>query len=268
MFLKSTSNFFQDFKANKALIWELGKKEFISNYTGSAFGLAWAFFEPFIYMAIMWFFFSFSLKFKPNSDVPYLPWLMSAMITWTFFSNCLAGSQNIFRSYSYMLKKWNFNMSILPFAMLISNFIIHLVFFILFIVLLFLNKIPFQWLWFQVLYYWLAFSVFMIGFSWVAASISLFFKDLKNIISIILQFGFWVSPIFWEIETHSEKYRFLFKLNPVYHLISGYRDTFIYNRPFWSDLFSFCYFWLMSIGLLILGFFTYKRLRPYFGDVI
>ncbi|MCB0415211.1 MAG: ABC transporter permease, partial [Bdellovibrionales bacterium] len=95
-----------------------------------------------------------------------------------------------------------------------------------------------------------------------------FIKDVGNFIGILIQFGFWVSPIFWDINSYPEKYKFLLKLNPIYHIIEGYRLTFLYHKGFWTDGWSFGYFWVFTFLILVVGYFSYKKLRPHFGDVL
>jgi lipopolysaccharide transport system permease protein/teichoic acid transport system permease protein len=107
-----------------------------------------------------------------------------------------------------------------------------------------------------------------LGFAWIAASLSLFIKDVGNVIGVIIQIGFWVSPIFWSLDTFPKNYRFILEMNPFTYLIEGYRKSFLDGQPFWNDPKGFIYFWSFTLVVLLVGVITYKKLRPHFGDVI
>jgi len=190
------------------------------------------------------------------------------MILWTFFGSALQISVGTFRSYSYLLRRPDFNMSILPVVSILSTMFVHSVLAVLLIVLLLISNVTVSLFWMQALYYLFATSVLLLGLSWITASISLFVKDISNVVGVILQIGFWISPIFWDLNTYPEQYRFLLKLNPLTYLLEGYRKSFLYREPFWLDVSGALLFWSFTVVMLGIGMVTYKKLRPHFGDMI
>lgn len=262
-----SANFFREIWLKRELIIDLAINDFRSSYLGSAAGVMWLFLEPLFYMLIMWFFFTKAVKFKPSGDTPYVAWLMTSMVAWNFFSSVFAASSQIFRSHSYLLKRWGFNMSILPLVKVLSCLAVHGIFLLILFIIYALSGIGFSLYWFQSLYYLFCLCVLLIGISWITASVSLFLRDVSNAAGIILQIGFWISPIFWDLNSYPEQYRFIMVLNPLYYPLEGYRKSFLYHIPFWQDVSGAAYFWLVSLVILFVGFLTYKRLRPFFGDV-
>ena len=261
-------SFLRELYGKRTLILNLAVRDFRSSYFGSVLGIVWVFIEPCIYMFVMWFFFTKAVKFRPNVGYPYVVWLMTSMILWMFLSTAFATSVYTFKTYSYLLRRQNFNMSIMPVVSILSALIVHGVFFLLLVILLFASNIPMSIYWFQSIYYLFATCVLLLGLSWITASVSLFVRDMRNAVSVILQIGFWVSPIFWDLKTYPEEYRFLLKLNPATYLLEGYRKSFLYNEPFWADRTGGIYFWSFTLIVLAAGMITYKKLRPHFGDVI
>ena len=79
---------------------------------------------------------------------------------------------------------------------------------------------------------------------------------------------FWGTPIFWQINQIPIDYQWILKLNPVFYIVEGYRNTFIDHVWFWETYKITPYFLLITLLLFILGAFTFKRLRPYFADVL
>ena len=63
-------------------------------------------------------------------------------------------------------------------------------------------------------------------------------------------------------------YQWFFKLNPMYYIVEGYRNAFIYHEWFWNLGYTNYGFWLTTIFMVLLGTFIFKKLRPHFADVL
>lgn len=144
----------------------------------------------------------------------------------------------------------------------------HGIIMILCIGVLLINKIWPVWMWFQVFYYLLAMSMLLVAAGWLTSSIYLFFPDIKNIISIITRIMFFVSPIFWNMDGLPQSSQFILKFNPVYYIVSGYRDSLLYNTGFWLHPRLTLYYWAFCIAILLIGVIVFKKLRPHFADVV
>ena len=250
------------------LIMSLSVRNFRSTYSGSMLGFTWVLVEPLVYVFLLWFFFTKALKIQPPEGYPYAAWLMTAMVLWNFISLTLSSSAGTFKSHAFLLKRPEFNMSVLPVVNIITGLYIHAIFIAILVGMLLVSGVRFTLYWFQATYYLFAAAVFLLGLAWIAASVSLFVKDVSNVIGVALQIGFWISPIFWSPSTFPREYRLVLELNPASYLLEGYRKSFLHAQPFWSDVNGFVYFWTVTLVILLMGVYTYKRLRPHFGDVI
>jgi lipopolysaccharide transport system permease protein/teichoic acid transport system permease protein len=122
--------------------------------------------------------------------------------------------------------------------------------------------------WLQAIYYMVAAVFFILGMSWLLSSLGVFVKDITYIVAIFLRFTFWLTPIFWNINMIPERLRIYIKINPMFYIVQGYRESFIYQVPFWEHPVYALYFWGLSCIMLIVGVIVFRRLRPHFGDVI
>lgn len=260
--------FLRDLWSKKQFIVELGIRDFKSSYFGSIFGLFWAVVEPLSYVSLLYFFIGRVAKYQPSVSDNYLQWLMLGMMVWSFFSGSLMSGMSVYKRYSFLLKRQGLDLSILPLVTLVATSLVHFIFFFLTIVVLCLGNITFHWIWLQFMYYLFCGWALLLGMIWLTASLSVFVKDVENFVGLCVQFGFWASPVFWSLDSFPQKYHFLLKLNPVFYLINGYRDTFIYKIPFWHNSFDLIQYWTITIIVLIVGRYTYGRLRPHFGDVL
>jgi lipopolysaccharide transport system permease protein/teichoic acid transport system permease protein len=110
--------------------------------------------------------------------------------------------------------------------------------------------------------------VLILGISWMTASLVIFLRDVGQIVAMLLQFGFWLTPIFWSVKVLPAKYLTVLKLNPFYYIVEGYRNSFIYHKWFWQDVNLTIYFWFVTILIFLLGAIIFKKTRPHFADVI
>ncbi|MFH1155449.1 MAG: ABC transporter permease [Pseudomonadota bacterium] len=244
------------------------KRDFKSKYLGSYLGLLWAFIHPMVTISVLWFVFEVGFKSKPVNDCPFILWLMTGMIPWFFFADAFASSSNCILEYSYLVKKVLFRVSTLPIVKILSAAFIH-VFFILVILMAFrFYKYPFDRYMLQILYYFPAVLFLLLGISWLTSSLSIFLKDIGQVIAVLLQFGFWLTPIFWSLDLLPERYHPIIKLNPVYYIIQGYRDTFIHKVWFWQHPHYTIYFWSFALVMFVGGGLIFKRLKPHFADVL
>ena len=60
----------------------------------------------------------------------------------------------------------------------------------------------------------------------------------------------------------------MFKLNPLFYIVQGYRDSFLNGPWFWQYDTMSLYFWVFTLLLLIIGSKVYNRLSPHFSDVL
>jgi len=268
-YVKEFYRFLKHILENRQLLLTLIKNDFRKQYLGSYIGLAWAFIQPLVFMLVIWFVFQVGFRVAPSSgDMPFFLWLISGMIPWFFIFNALTSGTNAIIGNAFLVKKVAFRVSILPLVQVGSAFIIHasLIIFLVCVFLLYGFKPTIYWL--QLPYYVLCAIVLILGISWLTSSIRVFVKDIGNIVAVVLQIGFWATPIFWNIETIPEKYRYLIELNPAYYIIEGYRNTFIKGIWFWENINLTIYFLSISSILFVFGAVIFRRLRVHFGDVL
>lgn len=260
--------FLKDLIQSRAIIFELTKQDFKSKYLGSYLGLVWAFVNPTITILVFWFIFQIGFKSTPVHDYPFILWLMTGIVPWFFFADSVSNATNSIIEKSYLVQKVVFRVSILPIIKILSSLLIHL-FFMISLVLMFMGYgyMP-QMYNLQAFYYLFAMIVFVLGLSWITSSLVIFLRDTGQIIGVLLQFGFWLTPIFWSIKLIPEKYHNIIKLNPVYYLIEGYRDSFIRHKWFWEHMHLTIYFWVVASSLFIAGAVLFRKLRPHFADVL
>lgn len=253
---------------SRELISKLSKNDFWTKYASSQLGIFWAFVSPLLTVLVYWFIFQIGFRVVPIENVPYLLWLLCGLVPWFFFSEALINSTNSLLEYSYLVKKVVFKISILPIIKIISSLYIHL-FFLIFIeyIFIFYGFIPSVYN-FQILYYLFCMITLIISLSYLTSSIVVFFRDLSQIISIIMQFGVWLTPILWQPSMFPERYQNILKINPMYYIVEGYRDSLFNETWFWEKPKQTLLFWGICLICFVLGTIVFKKLKPHFSDVL
>lgn len=267
-YIKLFLSFLIDIIHNRRLLWELTKKDFKQRYLGSYLGILWAFIQPTITVLIFWFVFEVGFKSMPVDKFPFVLWLVCGMFPWFFFSEALNSATNSIITNSYLVKKIVFRVSLLPMVQIISALIVHTFFvFVLFLMFALYGHMPSIYN-LQVIYYLFALICFTFGLSLITSTLIVFLKDIGQIVSMILQFGFWSTPIFWSLKMIPEKYQWILKCNPMYYIVNGYRDSFINQEWFWNLGYTTIGFWCITAFVGLMGIFLFKKLRPHFADVL
>ncbi len=262
------SDFFYTIFERRKLILSMAKREVKNQYVGSTLGIVWTFIPPIVLISVFWVVFSIGFRAKPAGDVPFVVWLTTGMTSWFVFADMVSGSTASIISNVNLIKKTIFPSQILAVVKIISSLVTHLVFLIILLALLLFQSMEFSLYFFQFLYYLVCLLVLASGLGWLFSSLNVFIRDVTQLVGLILQVGFWATPIFWDIKMMPEKIQFILKLNPMYYIVQGYRESFIYFLPFWKHPYQTLYFWTVALLLFFLGCFVFRRLRPQFADVL
>lgn len=268
-FIKKSYHFLVDLYKSRNLLVNLSLNDFKTRYAGSYFGVLWGFVQPVCTILIYWFVFQVGFRTGSRSDgIPFIIWLVAGLTPWFFFSEAIISSSNCLIEYSYLVKKVVFRISILPIVKILSCMYIH--FFFLFICIFILGFYKFISLVYlvQLIYYIICMLVLLLGISWFTSSITVFFRDMSQLMNLIVQIIFWLIPIVWAEEVIPKDFLIYFKLNPVYYIIQGYRDTFIYKVWFWEKPIESIFFWIVTLIIFFFGLSVFQRLKKHFADVL
>ena len=258
----------------RKLIRTLAKNDFKTKFAGSYLGIVWALVQPIVTVLVYWFVFQVGLKQTDTSayhGYPFILWMLAGLVPWFYFQEAMTGGTNVLMEYSYLVKKVVFQVEILPLIKLFSCIMVHGFFvFIMFGLYACYGRLPLV-TWIQVIYYSFAASMLALAISYLTCSIHVFFKDMAQIVGICLQFGMWMVPIMYDEGMFTDKVPALamvFKLNPFYYIVAGYRDSMLTGNWFWERPTLTLYFWGVTLVLMLAGLKVFKRLRPHFSDVL
>ncbi len=104
----------------------------------------------------------------------------------------------------------------------------------------------------------------MAGIAWLTSSVSVFFRDVPNLVQVVLQILFYMTPVFYGLRTVPHEYQWVLQLNPMTTLVEAYRAALL-GAP-WPSVGHFIYVAVLAIVLCIGGYLTFRRLSRNFAD--
>lgn len=263
-----------DFKGRLIALWHyrgfvvsMVAREFRSRYMGSLLGSIWSILNPLALIVIYTVIFSRVMRAKlPGIDDPmaYGLFVCAGLLPWLFFVELLSRFPNIFIEQAALLKKVSFPRITLPVITLCSATINFLIIFSLFLVFLMVTgRFP-GWVVFAYIPLLIIQQMFVVGLGVMLASINVFFRDIGQFISVILQFWFWFTPIVYTLDMLPEKAQELLVFNPMTTLIQAYQGVIIYGA--WPDFMFFQVHVAGAVIALVGGFFVFHRLADEMVD--
>jgi ABC-type polysaccharide/polyol phosphate export permease len=264
----SVFDFFYHIFLQRQVIATLSRRDFERKYIKNFFGMVWAIIDPFAFVMILYVVFGTRFGNRNEMGVPFAAYLLCGYIAFDIFNSSLQNLTMSVNDHSFLLRKINFRVAILPIVRMLSNLMVHAVVLVVCMIILLFNHIYPTLYWFQLLYYIFAVSVFLIATAWFTSSVFLFFPDISNVVSIIARVLFFITPIFWNLKGISGKALFILKLNPLFYFVNGYRDSLLYQHGFWQHPMLTLYFWLLCLVMIVIGITVFKKLRPHFSDVV
>lgn len=188
---------------------------------------------------------------------------------WFYMNDMLTAGTDTIRKYSYLVTKMKFPVSTIPTFVSISKFIVHLILMFIMILIFIVMGYPPTIYIIQLPIYMLLMFIFFTIWSLFASLLSSMSKDFANLVKSMVTAIFWLSGILWNPETIKIGWiKQLLMINPVTFLTNGFRNCFINEVCFFEQPKRLVYFIVVTILLLILTIWTYKKLRKEIPDVL
>ncbi len=242
--------------------------DFRTKYSGSILGLVWAFIQPVITILIYWFVFQIGFKSQPVENVPYIVWLVSGIVIWMFISETISSTVPVLIEYSYLVKKVVFDIKTLPWIRLVSNLYVHIFLMAVSVIFFLFFGVKPSVFYLQIFYYF-AYALLLIAvIDYITVTLYVFYRDTSQIVGVIMQLLFWMTPIVWNIAAMPEVVCEILEFNPLYYIVRGYRDSLIGSTCFINYGWMNVYYWAVAVVLFCIGSRLFNKSKIHFADVL
>ncbi len=258
-------------------IFKLAKIELVKTYKGSALGPLWAVIKPTFQLFVYWFAFSVGIKAVHEIGVDVgdvtmsftrFVFMISGLVPWFYISESISQGSKVIRSHRQFVTKVNFPVSTIMTYTALSRLYIHIMLsVIMYIVLICFGYYPSIYN-LQYFFYMPLMFLFFVFLSWSTASMSAFSPDFENALASFMTGMFWLSGVIYNSYDLPAPIDKIMLFNPVNFFVNGYRNCFLYNRPFYDYTLELVIFLFEFALVFFLGVYNYNRLRKRIPDVL
>ena len=251
----------------RSLLFQLVRRDFEQRFVGSAVGWIWGIIHPLVLLLSWVFVFQICLGMAPPpGEEKYSLFIFAGMLPWLLFSETVQRCAPSLLDQANLITKTVFPSEIVPVSVFLSTLIGHLLAVALMVAAagLWINHISI----FLVLlpFYMLTVGLFAVGVGWIVASLHVFLRDTAQIVSVILTFWFWATPIFIDESRFPKAARFLLHFNPLYFAVRSYRAILLHSdMPDFRDLGVSAAF---GLSAFIVGGLFFRYMKRGFADVL
>jgi lipopolysaccharide transport system permease protein len=252
------------------LIAQIARRDVSKRYRGSFVGLFWTFFNPMLMLVIYTFVFGVIFKGRWNDRVTghfqYAIVLFAGLNINAVFSECANRATTLIEENANYVKRVMFPLETLSWSTL-GAALFHL--FISTIALLTLSLIINQHIPWTVIFFPIVvacFLPFMAGVIWLLASLAVYFRDIRQVVSLITVALMFLAPILYPKEMIPEAYRYLLYLNPLTVIAEASQNVLLWGKPpIWLHL---AIYTVVSCLFAWMAFAWFEQTKKGFADVL
>lgn len=237
-----------------------------ARYMGTIIGLLWSVLYPFLFLGIYAVTYSVILRVRlpQYSSLEYVLLIFAGLIPFLGFSEALSATAMAVVGNKNLLKNTLFPIELLPVKAVITSSVTMVVGLIGILATLW-SVGNFSVLQPTVILILLVQIVFSIGLGWVLAALTVFFRDIVQIINVAVLLLMLFSPIGYTNDMIPKRMLPIMEINPLYYLIDLYRSVLIDHR---FPIETFSLFTAGSVVLFVLGYVLFCRLKPVFAEYV
>jgi ABC-2 type transport system permease protein len=249
----------------KDLLIELVKREIKARYKQSILGYAWVILVPLLNLLVLSVVFSYFIRI-PTGGTPYVIFLFTGLVPWTFTANSISFATQSVIANTSLITKIYLPREVFPIATILAKMVDFLLTCLVLVALLIIFGVSFKLTMLFVPVIFFFHFLLVVGISLFLSALNVFFRDVENIIGVLLTIWMYITPILYPQELIPPAFVPFFNLNPMMPIINAYRNTILYGMmPSWQ---SFAYAIGVSTLVFILGYRFFKNRSRYFADVI
>jgi lipopolysaccharide transport system permease protein len=252
--------------AHRELLFTLTKREIVSRYKQTLFGLGWSLLQPILQTLVYTIAFSLVLKTPSAEGIPYAIFVFANLTLWTYFASSTINAMNSLRANSALITKVAFPREIIPMSVILSGLFDFMVTFIVLVIInAFFGFYPnIRFVYIPAIL--LVEILFILNLSLVLSVLTVARRDLTYIVSFFIMLYMFLTPVFFPISALPPTIQHYYFISPMGAIIDAFKNTVYYNyEPRWYSL-------LISSTVLIVLFIPsykfFKRAEKFFADVL
>ncbi|GLI56780.1 transport permease protein [Propionigenium maris DSM 9537] len=226
--LRTVNRFIGDLKKYKEYIIYSTKSDLKRQVAGTLFGYLWWLLDPLLHMFV----YTILVTIIFRRDQPAFPlFVFCALLSWKWLTSSLGSSTTCIKRKAGIIRQIYLPKFVLPLIDVATNFVKFLFGIIILLMMMGIYRITPTWHMLEIVPILIVNFLFIYGISLNFAHVGALYSDFKNVISHMLRLWFYVSPGIYSLSRIPEKYRWVWKLNPITSFFESYRNVFMYGAP-------------------------------------
>lgn len=250
---------------HRELLWMWTWRGVRARYKQTMLGGAWAIIQPLSLMVV------FSIVFTrfihvDTDGIPYPVFSYTALLPWTLFAAALTSGIPSLVDNMQLVTKIYFPREIFPLAAIGARLVDFIIAIAILLGLMTYYHIPMHWTWLWVPFLFGVQLALMVGICLLGSAVDVFYRDVQQVMVLLLSLWMYATPVIYPIDMVPAQLRAVYGLNPMVGLIESYRATILRGQAPPPDLLGVSM--VISLGLLCVGYWYFKRVEGQFGDII
>jgi len=263
------AHFLRNLVERRSLLFQLVRRDFEQRFVGSVVGWVWGIIHPLVMLASWTFVFTICLHTKLDTGEVthnYPLYLFAGMLPWLLFSETVQRSSSSLLDQASLITKTVFPAEIVPVSIFLSSLVSHLMALGLVVaaVGIWMNRISTGLLLLPI--YMVLLGMFAVGLGWILASLQVYLRDTAQVLTVILTFWFWLTPIFITEKQFPARLRFLLAGNPLAYLVRAYRELLL--SASWPSLDDLGIMAAFALATFLAGGLFFRHMKRGFADVL
>lgn len=254
----------QEIWSHRELLYYLVWRDIKVRYKQTILGASWIILQPLL-MTLVFAVFLGKIARVPSEGLPYVLFLFSGLLPWTFFSNAISGSSYSLVASAPLITRVYFPRSLVPLAatlVRLSDFVVAAGMLLLLMVY---YRQFFTWTILIAPFLILQLTLLAVGLGMWFSALNAKYRDISTALPVLLQLWMFASPIVYPASLVPASWKWVYELNPLAGIIDGFRSSLLGLDFNWRGLII-----SVAVTLVVLVYSTYafKRLDEEFADVV
>jgi lipopolysaccharide transport system permease protein len=258
---------------NIHLLLHFVRQDLVDRHASSVLGALWTLLLPLVNILIFTLVFSQimgmrlqALGMESLGAYSYSAYLVTGLLAWNCFSSTVIRITQVFHEKAGLIGKVRLSLFALPLYVLISETIVYGISMGFFVIFLWLIDFSWSWHWAWLPLIFVVQQLLAYSLGLICAVFSVFLRDIKEMVGVVMQLWFWLTPIVYVISILPERWLPFFILNPVYHTTNALRDSLLLGKT--PALLPLLAIGLFGLFLLLIGLFVGKKLERDIRDFL
>lgn len=235
----------------------------------SYLGKLWSFLTPLTQIAVYWLVFGLGIRNGSAIDgYPFLLWMLCGLVPWFFINESIMKGANSIYSKANVVTKMKYPIATVPISVVVTAFMEHIAVMIILFATLVLHGYYPTLHYLNLIYYMIYNFVFLCSLSLITSVLTMIARDFQKLLASIIRLLFYITPILWSMDRMPDIYQNILQFNPVLYVVSGFRDSLLYQVNFYEHPLRITFFWMINLLMFLLGCSLQYKYRTKFNDLM